>query len=329
MDLTDVISERHSIGSNKMDINKDVIHIAFGIDENFTLGMGVLMTSILIHNKNKFIDFHIFTDRLKQRDIDRLQQLTEAYDNCTIHTYYVNSEKLKELPAWYIWTIAAWYRCLIAGELQDKNIEYVWYLDSDILCLHEINDLKLDSNDIILGANGMKMPKQEQERIKRFLQSAPYQSFNSGVLYINIETWVKRDITNKAFDAVTANPDAFGGLDGDAILYAVQQQWQNIDHKYNYGYNLIEDHHEIPNDKIFIHFAGTCKPWQAWGQDNKITDLWMEYKEKSPWKDVPLQMPKTYKQAKFMLKMMKRTGNTTGCIKWYFLYSLYKMKEKL
>lgn len=185
MDLRDVISERHVVGNNEIDNNKEIIHIAFGIDENFTLGMGVLMTSILMHNGNKFIDFHIFTDRLKQIDIDRLQELSQQYTNCQIHTYYVDSNKLKKLPAWYIWTVAAWYRCLIALELQNENIEYIWYLDSDILCLNEIVNPVINDR-VIMGTFGEAVLEKDADHIKRFLKNGPYKFFNTGVLYIRL-----------------------------------------------------------------------------------------------------------------------------------------------
>lgn len=328
MDLRNIISERHVLGNNDIDKSKEIIHIAFGIDENFTLGMGVLITSILLHNPNKIIDFHIFTDQLKQIDIERLTEVAKKYDNCQIHTYYVDGEKLKELPAWYIWTLATWYRFLTVIELYEK-VDYLWYMDADILCVQEIINPVLDP-EMILGACGEEIhDKKEQNRLKRFLKTSPYRNFNAGVLYIDTKQWMKNNTSNKAIEGAIASPDDYGGLDNDALLAAVQQQWQYIDDKYNYVYNLVADHTAIPNDKIFVHFAGTCKPWQSWGQDNDITALWNEYKNKSEWKDVPVQTPKTYRQAKFMLKMMKRSNNILGSIKWYILYAVYKIREKL
>lgn len=327
MDLQNFITERHIIGNRKNAANREEVHIAFGIDRNFTLGMGVLMTSILIHNKKQFIIFHVFTDGLTSDDIARLTQLTSEYDNCSVHTYYIDNTKLKSLPAWYIWTVAIWYRFLIAVELYQK-VKYVWYLDSDELCLNEIKPLQFTDDSVFLALK-INASDDEKKRIAKYIKSGEIVHFSSSNLYINVDAWMLNDITGRAFHAADSKPDFYKYPDGDVLLEVVQHKWQSFGEKYNYIYNLINNHEDVPKDTVFMHFAGTCKPWQAWGQDNKICVLWRKYQIKSPWHDIPLQYPKTYKQAKFMYKMMKRSHDVAGTIKWYMLYAAYKLKEKI
>lgn len=326
MDLNKIIYKRQDIGNLQINSLR-ALNIAFGIDKNFALGMGVLMVSILENNAGRQVNFHIFTDELLDDDLVRLEEVGDKYKDCRISIYYMDGAFFNKLPAWYIWTAATWYRFIAPVELLGK-VKYLWYMDSDIVCIGKMEDVAL-SEKMVLAAEGAEAVGQEAIRLKRFLQSGPMRMFNGGVLYIDVPLWNKENITNRAFEAVMKEPDKFGGLDGDALLYAVQQNWQYMDNKYNYVYNLSRDHKELPEGKVLIHFAGTGKPWQVWSQDNEIVPLWSKYKEISPWRNCPMQMPKTYKQAKFMLKAMRRKGNVVGITKWFVLYSVYKIKEKV
>ena len=53
---------------NNFEDEKDVLHIGFGIDCRFALGMGVLMTSIILNNPDQNIAFHVFTDGIEKSD---------------------------------------------------------------------------------------------------------------------------------------------------------------------------------------------------------------------------------------------------------------------
>ena len=71
--------------------------------------------------------------------------------------------------------------------------------------------------------------------------------------------------------------------------------------------SLIANNSNINTDTIFVHFAGSTKPWQTWADIHKLTKIWLSYKEKSPWYNQKLLSPQTYKQAKFMAKILKIT----------------------
>ena len=54
-----IILKKETLGNNKLIEDTTSIHIAFGIDANFTIGTGVLIYSILQHNNNNIV-FNIF-----------------------------------------------------------------------------------------------------------------------------------------------------------------------------------------------------------------------------------------------------------------------------
>lgn len=71
-----IILNKQILGNKDLINKKNSLHIAFGIDANFTIGTGVLIYSILQHNTENII-FHIFTDSIYKDDILRLKNYVQ------------------------------------------------------------------------------------------------------------------------------------------------------------------------------------------------------------------------------------------------------------
>ena len=87
----DIILKKQILGNENLISDKNSFHIAFGIDANFTIGTGVLIYSILQHNKANMV-FHIFTDSIYDDDISRFTKLINN-NNIAIIIYFVNPKK--------------------------------------------------------------------------------------------------------------------------------------------------------------------------------------------------------------------------------------------
>lgn len=74
---------------------ENVIHIAYGTDTKFMIGVGVCMTSIILNNPDLNFHFHILTDELKKADRQRLNALKMVYDNIQITVYITNKDFLQ------------------------------------------------------------------------------------------------------------------------------------------------------------------------------------------------------------------------------------------
>ena len=126
-----IILKKETLGNNKLIEDTTSIHIAFGIDANFTIGTGVLIYSILQHNNNNMV-FHIFTDSIYPEDVSRFKKLTSTTHNIAIIIYYVNPINFSQLSTSFIWSQATYYRFLINTSLNNIT-DKILYLDSDIL----------------------------------------------------------------------------------------------------------------------------------------------------------------------------------------------------
>ena len=319
-----IILKKQILGNQNLLYDKNSKHIAFGIDANFTIGTGVLIYSILQHNKGNMV-FHILTDGIYDEDIQRFDSLTKKYTNISIIIYHVNPDKFTELPTFFTWSQAMYYRFLVS-EILSSDIEVVLYLDSDILCLDTFNELfeKKFSNSIagVVSDNSSML-----EYAKKYFRLNGKYYFNSGFLVINLKDWRKNEISKKAIEALR-NKNNFKYYDQDVLNILLENKTILLEKKYNTIYHLADMKNTIDSNTVFLHYSGSVKPWQAWGQYHFLTLLWLKYKNNSPWKDVPIFQPQTYKQAKFMARTLKRNKKYISSVYWYLKYSLWKIKTK-
>lgn len=319
-----IILKKQILGNQKLLRDKVSKHIAFGIDANFTIGTGVLIYSILQHNKGNMV-FHILTDGIYDEDIQRFDSLTKKYTNISIIIYHVNPDKFTELPTFFTWSQAMYYRFLVS-EILSSEIDVVLYLDSDILCLDTFHELfeKKFSNSIagVVSDNSSML-----EYAKKYFRLSGKYYFNSGFLVINLKDWRKNEISKKAIEALR-NKNNFKYYDQDVLNILLENKTILLEKKYNTIYHLADMKNTIDSNTVFLHYSGSVKPWQAWGQYHFLTLLWLKYKNNSPWKDVPIFQPKTYKQAKFMARTLKRNKKYISSVYWYLKYSLWKIKTK-
>ncbi len=61
--------------SGKITNTDRVLNIAYGIDRNFLFGAAVSMQSVIMHNPDLAVKFHLFTDYI---DEDYLQRVGDA-----------------------------------------------------------------------------------------------------------------------------------------------------------------------------------------------------------------------------------------------------------
>lgn len=320
-----IILKKEIFGNNKLIEDTTSLHIAFGIDANFTIGTGVLIYSILQHNNNNMV-FHIFTDSIYPEDVSRFKELTYKANNISIIIYYVNPNKFSTLPIFFTWSQAMYYRYIISKLLYNIT-DNILYLDSDILCLNSFENLfhqNFSSNIAGVVSDHDSMLNYAQ---KAFNLNSNYY-FNSGFLIINLINWEKNNISDKAI-SLLLNKNNFKYYDQDVLNLLLANKTLLLEKKYNTIYHLADMNTPFSNDTIFLHYSGSVKPWQAWGQYHFLTPLWLKYKNNSPWKDVPIFQPKTYKQAKFMTRMSYRNKKFIKSIYWYIKYSFWKIKSKL
>lgn len=313
----------------KKDIEKNYFHIVFGIDDDFVRPLGVLMTSIIENNKNENIEFHIISKYISKENRRIIKQFAIEND-ININIYIIDETIFNDLPTTSYITKAMYNRFLIPLILKDVT-DRVLYLDADIVCLNSIENLKkINIDNKIIAVIEESNDYVVKKRVKDLgLTSKKY--FNSGVLYININNWINRDINNKLINYAKSVKDLIFP-DQDILNVILEKDCLYIDQKYNYTFDVRYKSnryiYNLPQNIVFLHYVGKFKPWQKWCM-HPAKNFFEKYANISLWKNVPLDEPKTYKQMKYMGKSYAIYNKKLESIYWYLKYAVYKIKAKL
>lgn len=204
--------------------------------------------------------------------------------------------------------------------------------NADIVCLNnadELFNIQLNNNIIAAIPDTINTNKERfLDKKLSILNPSTHQYFNAGLLAINIPYWNKLNISENAINML--NSENFQCKDQDVLNILCTNQIKYLPKEYN-CINLSE----IKNIKnvVFLHLTISPKPWflayQISPYFDKIKyDYYMAYEKFTPYKDIPLQEPKTYKELEHYSKMLRKAGYPLQSIKYYFKYLITKVLKK-
>ncbi|MWP62868.1 glycosyltransferase [Gilliamella sp. Pas-s25] len=328
----DIIKKRIRFGINH---NVSQLNIAYGIDKNFLLGCTVSITSILLANPNLNFSFHIFTNYINKDLEKNLTLLVNKYiTNITI--YLVDDNNLSNLPVTKNWTIATYFRFIVADYFYEK-IDKILYLDADIICKGSLEELfALNFDDNIAFVVIEKDPIWWDNcaiRLNENKLSSGY--FNAGFLLINLKKWKEHNVNSKALELLSDSKlsKKFTHLDQDVLNLLLLEKVKFLDRKYNQqvsiNYELksnINFCSPISNETILIHYIGPTKPWHNWAKDYKCSKYFIDAKSASPWKAAPLLSATTSKQMRYCAKHRLHQKKLFSGIICYLIYCVKKIK---
>lgn len=299
-----------------------IIHIAYASDERFSKLMGVSIYSVLKNNKQNYqIQFHIMENQISDLNKGRVDKLIASYKQPKPD--WVNMNGLEERIGGTVkldrGSISQFSRIFI-GSVLSEAVERVLYLDCDTLVLDDISELYFqDLSNNSIGALADAFSKFYRRNI-----GLPEDAvmFNSGVMLIDLRRWRGLDVESRAIHFIL---DAHGYVQqGDqGVLNAVlvddtmvlQPKYNAISTFFDFTYSEIftyrhpESYYskaEIQNaidHPLILHFTSSfasVRPWFDGGLSQRYSELWREYNNSSPWKDIPY----TY--------MKKSMGNYIG-----------------
>lgn len=299
--------------------NNDLIHVAFNIDDNFFMQMGVTVTSILENNKEKSFCFHIFCDGVSDDNLEKVKQLAEKYQQ----NFYVYFMDMKPFQTFHIKTRhfsrVTYLRSVMPKILQPLTDKYL-YMDADMLCVGDISEI----TSIDLEGYPFAAASETEEAVKyktEFLHQKSGKHFNDGLMWVDIAEWEKEQITEKIFSYQGADPNMFSGQSQDIMNLVLDGDIKFIDRRYNGG-----------SDKgtLIYHFSGRNKPWHmVIGEGDR---LWRHYLDLSPWPSIndslPPKTPEHYYNYKRLMQIAWDKGDILNALKFMYWYSVLKVKLK-
>ncbi|EKE28285.1 MAG: hypothetical protein ACD_3C00083G0024 [uncultured bacterium (gcode 4)] len=216
-----------------------------------------LIYSVIKNNKNVKCNFHIITDSLSENAKKNIKRLENASTWIFIHEFDISEfENLKTCVHLNKYV----YLRLMLDKIPNINkLSKIIYLDSDMLCIKPIEDLKdISLGDCIVWAMWSK-PDENIER-KTTLNTSNY--FNSWFMIIDVNKWIDFWVSEKTLSFIEKNPKLLQFLDQDGLNVVLDKKVHFLDVKYNYPYHNLKN--MSYSDICVIHYAWNIKPWNCY-----------------------------------------------------------------
>lgn len=298
---------------------RDSFFIAFNINDLFFKPLGAEITSILETNADLSLEFFVFIDDFSEINRVNLQKTAEKY-KCNIRFYVMDMSiyqnfhiKVKRFSrVTYIRLVMPWI-------LRHYTKKYL-YLDADMICVKSLSMFKkIDLGDKAIGAMTYSTP----DRIA-FLKMKNGVYFSDGLMWIDIDNWIKQEITEKVFSYQGADPNRFKGQTQDLLNIVIDGNVVSLPESFSDVYN------DVKTQGGFIHYSGRVKPWEV--VLDKNDELWRHYLDISFWESMPDPMPPKKPEYYHTFKKMAEVYGEKGerikqakCIFWYSLLKIWKV----
>ena len=178
---------------------------------------------------------------------------------------------------------ATYYRMFIDEYLTDE-VDYLTYLDSDIICLndptqmikHEIGKMKKENTPLGAKTEGTRDNSPE---LFQQLGLKNDNHFNAGMIIIDFQKWKSNYTKDILLRTMDERKDKIIYWDQDILNIVFDDNYTKIDGNLNYNHSVFTDININSADFskiVFMHYSGKSKPW---GLDNILNDNSNYYQE--------------------------------------------------
>lgn len=286
-------------------------HVAFGSDSRYIPAVAASIHSILAHNRNLPILFHVVTSTLSPADLSHLASFADQYA-FPLQLHFIPAQRLASLPKPGTPRFSgAIYHRLLVPEILAGVARRVLYLDADIICLGgiaPIADVPMEGK-IVAAVPDVPRSQATNKRNIGLVTDEPY--FNSGVLYVDVDNWNLAQVTQEVVHALLSSDGRFSYPDQDALNTVLAGKVSYLDHRWN----TLLGYMERDADTIFLHYLND-KPWQMWSKSFRDPPFAASILH-TPWPDWEDRSPLSRSQRTRHAKKLLGAGNILAGLYWY------------
>ena len=192
--------------------------ILYTCDNAFLPLTAISMASLIENNPDSSITFHIATE---SGDDGVFHKLADFYkENSRIRIMYHNAMKYDDLLAEKKldkWGSNSYYVYWKLFAYDDIDADYVWYLDSDVICLKEI-DKPVTGKAVAACLDSAHACFNKAAHIPE-----NYYFFNTGSLFVDVKKWKEADCTRKVCNYISNMEYQPLMCDQDILAMALQE----------------------------------------------------------------------------------------------------------
>tara|TARA_B100001287_G_scaffold263076_1_gene253603 strand:- start:291 stop:1238 length:948 start_codon:yes stop_codon:yes gene_type:complete len=258
------------------------MNFLYCFDSNYNL-QGLSSINSLICQSDSKLSIYIIHEN-PDSIVDKIKKINKKnIHNIEIYKFINQNIKFPRVDGTHV-SDATYYRLFIS-EYLPEDIDFITYIDADILCLKEptksiqtIIHNMIQNNSPIAALTESKGNKDDIERLN--LNQIKY--FNAGVLVINMQLWNKKSEDNEFIDNLNYIKDKVLWWDQDVLNFTFDGNYTELNMLLNYQIepNKSFDTKKIEEEVIFLHYLGNTKPWSFNGLKNNYSKYYQEHYRK-------------------------------------------------
>lgn len=283
-----------------------MIHIGLASSQEYSLGLGVCVTSIFESNKQNDVFVHILTSGYNDWTIEALNRTAKRYGQ-TLEIIKVEDSMFDRIPYSSRFPKQNFYRFLLPSLF--PQYDKFLYIDCDIVVcddLLEFYNTDLQDNICAVISDHFLDDVKTHNRLK--VQNV----FNGGVQLMNMPIWRTENIADRCIKYMETNYNHVPFLDQDAMNALFQDRLKYLPFRYNFqdAFCLDVYHRSFKNERLpmlhqefdkrcIVHFNHYIKPWYS-DCDSPLRPIWLNFYRLSEWKNIqltkqPLKLSRTDK----------------------------------
>lgn len=263
-----------------------MINILYCLDENYNYQLSVSLLSLLEQTDEKLSIYIIHKSESDSNFLPEKIKHHQNIDTISVFKFFKNIENFPKLEKAHV-SEATYYRLFI-NEYLPKEIDFLLYLDPDVICTNNpieyVNQLtnEMENNNFDIAAYPEILRKTDSEKLFQTLNMSNNEYFNAGVMLINYKNWLEKGINQKLVNLIDDLYEDIQFWDQDILNSYFDGRYLKLTKSYNYVLNLFyncdnERKFNLENickQSIFVHFAGSHKPWTPVGILSQTAEIY-------------------------------------------------------
>lgn len=247
-----------------------MINYVYCFDENYNFQALTSINSLLLKTSSK-INLFIIHNNPTSFNLDLLDK--SNINNLQIFQIAVTEVQFPNLSGTHV-SEATYYRFYLSKFLPN-DLDYIVYMDADILCLndptYEIEKYikMLSESNYNLGARTETLRKDLNNKINPFknlkLENNKY--FNAGLMIIDFQYWIKNNLENELLKIMDQFYKEIIFWDQDVLNKLFDGNYLEISENLNYDFDVFNKdkyNESLLLDNVkFLHYSGKGKPWDV------------------------------------------------------------------
>ncbi len=264
-----------------------MIEILYCFDENYNI-QGFSSIFSLLNKSSKKLNINLIHKTINDVNFIPKKILNHInLNNIKVYKFKNNGYKFPNINGTHV-SEATYYRLFIDDYLPN-SIEQIVYMDADIICVNdpiyeiETEIKKLKTSDKVISCKTELYFNENSEVFNR-LQMRSNEYFNAGLMIIDFKKWKDQNIKSNLIDLLQKEFKNLKYWDQDLLNCYFDGKYLEIDEKFNkvvdlatYGYlNFYISNKDFKNNAIFVHYAGSHKPWNINGILCNLSEIYQQ-----------------------------------------------------